>query len=1230
MGALREARPLAGSSPEPSPTPPPKTGGDAAARPLNVTDALSYLDAVKAQFQDQPDVYNRFLDIMKDFKSELLDTPGVIQRVSMLFQGNPFLIQGFNTFLPPGYRIDCSADPRDTNITVTTPDGVITQSTQAHILQAHPSVAHHPSMQPFDPLLHPSLTGSRPTTPSIAYHFAGGVPFGHPPMYSPGLAGPNSTAAAASYLGAYARQEQSKEEQNKQFQNAIQYLNKIKSRFSEGPEVYKQFLEILQSQQKASASAKDPRDTQVYAQVTMLFKDAPDLFDEFKYFLPEIQSQVSNLGAQAILPQPGDGEKVKDTVKGGEKKVPAKRRKRPAPTEKEQTPVSGKGGSRVSECRPKTQHKPEPSTPPYSPYQRPATPPHAQQQQAHHRDHRGQLQTNQLSQHAPTQQQSAIQQPPIPHFHHAHAHLPSSALDAVTFFDTAKILLESRGIYGDFLKLLDMFGHDMIDTKTLIQKAEAFIGDAGAGDLMKRFKEFVGYDEHEGDVEMGPPGSIRTGPPDTSSAKVLNNGESPSYRRLPETENRLACSGRDQLCKSVLNNEWVSNPVWASEDSGFVTHRKNGNEEALHKTEEERHEFHVILEAMSRTIVHLEALNLRIDEMANEERAVFRLRRDLGGYSKAIYQKTIKKVYGEHSWAEIWQGLQDCPSVAVPVVLTRLRRKEEEWKRIQREYSPVWREIDARNFYRSLDYQASAFKQKDKGFITAKFYVTEIEAVRTEQLQKRAEDLRASFTEGSPGFQLEYDFSDAGLLTDSLELVHHYLQHHQLQYGLQERRRLSRFMHAFIPLLLMQSQSHQASGSSSRDLGPDEEESSEGNKEQLGGGRSASGVQNGGVAAGDLRTKLLETARERRTVSAPNSRSTSPGLSPDEQELQRGFEPETGDVWIHESASGLPEGAPQAGQTPARRRPFFANERFYTLLRLIQTMYSRLNICKEQGARHAAQNHEALLPNPVAVELGLEDPNGPASVLERAIATLSDGPGSNVLWKYLHEALVKLWDGEMDTPTFEEQCRWFFGHQSYYIFTLDKLIIALIKQVHTIFTDTKSQELWFLLQKARRIETPTTHDIIRYRREAERWIGSADGLYRIEWDRLGKVMRIQLVGPDDASVDEGTSESERWREYIDTFITRHRTEWMPSAKDSGRLRTPFMRRCLPEEDTPQTGQSVVENRLAIRISLGTYKIFYEAGTEDFVWQRRTAADDKWLRDRVSAKHEERKQCRLLQ
>ncbi|CAF4348673.1 unnamed protein product [Rotaria socialis] len=37
---------------------------------LKVEDALNYLDKVKNQFALQPQVYNQFLDIMKEFKSQ--------------------------------------------------------------------------------------------------------------------------------------------------------------------------------------------------------------------------------------------------------------------------------------------------------------------------------------------------------------------------------------------------------------------------------------------------------------------------------------------------------------------------------------------------------------------------------------------------------------------------------------------------------------------------------------------------------------------------------------------------------------------------------------------------------------------------------------------------------------------------------------------------------------------------------------------------------------------------------------------------------------------------------------------------------------------------------------------------------------------------------------------------------------------------------------------------------
>lgn len=47
---------------------------------------------VKIEFSDKPEIYNEFLDIMKNFKAQEIDTPGVIQRVSTLFRGYNKLI----------------------------------------------------------------------------------------------------------------------------------------------------------------------------------------------------------------------------------------------------------------------------------------------------------------------------------------------------------------------------------------------------------------------------------------------------------------------------------------------------------------------------------------------------------------------------------------------------------------------------------------------------------------------------------------------------------------------------------------------------------------------------------------------------------------------------------------------------------------------------------------------------------------------------------------------------------------------------------------------------------------------------------------------------------------------------------------------------------------------------------------------------------------------------------
>jgi paired amphipathic helix protein Sin3a len=83
-------------------------------------------------------------------------------------------------------------------------------------------------------------------------------------------------------------------------------------------------------------------------------------------------------------------------------------------------------------------------------------------------------------------------------------------------------------------------------------------------------------------------------------------------------------------------------------------------------------------------------------------------------------------------------------------------------------------------------------------------------------------------------------------------------------------------------------------------------------------------------------------------------------------------------------------------------------------------------MCKEVGQQLAAEKHSHLLANPVAVELGLDDPNGPATVLAQ---TFEGNTDANVVYMYLLDACEKAFAGEMDQSTFEEHMRWFFGNK---------------------------------------------------------------------------------------------------------------------------------------------------------------------------------------------------------
>ena len=67
-----------------------------------------------------------------------------------------------------------------------------------------------------------------------------------------------------------------------------------------------------------------------------------------------------------------------------------------------------------------------------------------------------------------------------------------------------------------------------------------------------------------------------------------------SYRALPKTYVQPKCSGRTQLCKGVLNDTWVSFPMW-SEDSTFHGTRKTQYEEYIFRLTDNIHYYAIII-----------------------------------------------------------------------------------------------------------------------------------------------------------------------------------------------------------------------------------------------------------------------------------------------------------------------------------------------------------------------------------------------------------------------------------------------------------------------------------------------------------------------------------------------------------------------------------------------------------------------------------------------------------
>lgn len=665
---------------------------------------------------------------------------------------------------------------------------------------------------------------------------------------------------------------------------------------------------------------------------------------------------------------------------------------------------------------------------------------------------------------------------------------PAPSHEEYAFFDRVKKYIGNKQTFGEFLKLCNLYSADLIDRNVLVNKAAGFIG--ANQEIMSWFKRFMHVEPKDEIIE--PKARPESGIVNLAHCRSLG----PSYRLLPKRERQKPCSGRDELCQSVLNDQWASHPTWASEDSGFVAHRKNQFEDALHRIEEDRHDYDHHIEACIRTIQLMEPLVQQMALMGDAERANFKLPQGLGGQSETIYKRVIKKIYDRERGQKVLEEMASRPCIVVPIVLARLKQKCEEWKASQREWDKVWREQTQKGFWRSLDHQAITTKTTDKKTFVAKHLQSEA--------QTKLEEFRNIRKSGyyAPRYQFDFSFEDSEVILDATHLLLTYIDRNSSGFGA-DPHKVMIFLRDFIPVFFgMDREAFKTYLNEVYDSTPSEEADDESlPPDEIPGSRNRR-IPNGKKL--DLLRDVLERRSEKpsrydREPSAPSgSRATTPGTGSGVGSTPARDSPASFDVaelkWMEHPSQGNfnkeEREFPLNESYKKKVHHMYCNLNIYCFMRSFEILYTRLLRVKEYEAEAREAVRRAMAPKP-AFDLGMIDKT-PGDLL------YDTDPKSNLYQQIVRmsEEMVK---GNLDPLHLEETLRRYYLKVGYQLYNLDRMLLAIGRFASSIFNadhKDKSSDIINIFFKERDKEETTHNQEIQYRKQVERLIKEGD-MYRV-------------------------------------------------------------------------------------------------------------------------------------
>lgn len=1115
--------------------------GQAQQSGMQLTDAFAYLDRVRFEFADQPEVYNRFLQVMREFKANSIDANGVIARVVHLFKGHRALILGFNAFLPKTHHIDPNLTDF-THLMYPRPSGAPSSVSRSSPYAAPPPSLPSPSpgwmadmqQQPSMPRLAPNPqppTLQHPSSFHQQYHHyypqspnaPPGPPSSHllprppastplhhgaPPQLPPGMSFPPPPSAQPAFPSI-----------------APLAAGTLPPGFP------------LMSPVSASSGAAVASTTTAGIIYT---GSAAAVASNFSH-IPSPAPMSASAASRRQLPLA--------TSTGANQSMVAANNAQP-----------NTQFSRAVAFVKKIKHRYANDSETYRTF--------LNCLHAFHRDQRSVpdvcRQVGGLFRDAPDLMDEFLQflpsstslssdagaanlvgaastsSRPRKRTRSAEAAAIVRTQEETAFFERVRHHLGSRAVYAEFLKCLALYSQDILRLRDLLQIIDGFIG--GAPELLAWFRRYLGV-ETSGQCAASP---------ERMSAAAASSGElnlstckrAGSYRLLPATYHMVPASGRTPLCAEVLNDTMVSTASFESEDAGFVSSKKNVYEEALFRCEDERFEMDLLLEHNLATIAVLEPIARKFAAMEEQQRASLRLDASLGGSSHTIYRRAIRRIYGPERGDDFYRALQERPSIAVPVVLARLRQKDAEWRRVQRDWARVWRDVHARNYHRSLDHHGIDFKTADRRTFSVRAFVAEIEQLRSATRKRSVSGSTASVLPQlpSPVAMLRLTATDSACLRDVQELL------------------LVAVRSAFIP----------CSGQDRHHLAH---------------------------LFATLPSDLFGLPSMSEPVDSQNEDNTSGENEDDRRTTRRALQPIV-DVSPKTAAALVNVGTSTPAANP---QVIYANNAVYALVRILHLAADRVTRMCAVAAAANGQAHFTEKASVVAGFLGLNAFSADKSSNNAAIINDFYGVLKELLAKLLSgtaqgdefEEQARFMFGTAAYPIYTFDRLAAAAIRQAQACLADPA--ALLLQQYMAWRAKQGSSEYSYRLAAESIVAPRDN---LYRIECYR-----DGSLAIQL--LDRLTSTAAAVTSNAGMEGGspstmmsvpvTSIEERWSAYVDDFVRMD-----PIARYIRCL--PFLRRCMQNTRCP-----VIDYRLECKICVNTYRLFFLEHTEDFLLNPRHAA-----------------------